>query len=407
MIDPTFQILRLPGPLDEAGFVYGKACRELLTERLTPYLADMGRINRVGPDELRAQALRWAARLPERYQEQMSAMADGARVGFGAVASFLYADIAAPGVAAAAGPAAAERLTLTQADAEICSAVHAGPATDHVPAAEMPEAGPAEGEAGGEAGCSGLIFNGSFATGPDAWVARNCDWYLATLRRGTAAVIHHAPHRIPSMAVGLMGDIDADTGINAERLWLHMHTLRATDEPRAGVSCISWLFWMREALETCASLDDVERFIDRTDRDRGVMLLAVDGKRNRSAVYECARGAWRRLDPSPAEDAGHLIATNHHRHKHPPEDQPRAGRPGSTVSRFTRLRRILRRHPPEHLPDDLVDVLADPEVEMRDAPELRTIYSAVAHPAAGAVWFASGDAPAASRGVWRRLPALA
>lgn len=383
MIDPSFQVLDLPGPVGEAGFAYGRACRSLLTERLEPYLADMGQIHRVGRDDLAAQAQRWMRRLPERYQEQMGAMADGAGVSLAAVASFLYADIAHP------GPEWAGSAGACVAAGEACL-----------------QGGVEGGVEGGEGGCSGVIFNGSVAGGPDAWVARNCDWYRATLRRGTAAVVHRVPHRIPCVAVGLMGDIDADTGMNAERLWLHVHTLRATDEPRAGVSCISWLFWMREALETCATLADVEGFIDRTDRDRGVMLLAVDGKSGESAVYECTRSSWRRIDPQPREDSGHLIATNHHRHKHPPEDQPRASRPGSTVSRFTRLRRILVRHPPEHLPDDLIDVLADPEVEMREATELRTIYSAVACPARGEVWFGSGDAPAASRGVWRKLPAL-
>jgi hypothetical protein len=205
------------------------------------------------------------------------------------------------------------------------------------------------------------------------------------------------------VALGLMGDIDADTGMNAERLWLHMHTLLARDEPRAGVSCISWLFWMREALETCATLADVERLLGATDRDRGVMLFAVDGKTGERAVYECTKASYRRVDP---DGRGHLAATNHCRAKHPPTSIDRVARAGSTVTRMNRLLELLEHAAPEHGPDDVCELLADEWVEMRETTMsryLRTIYSAVACPERGEVWFASGATPAASRGVWRRV----
>ena len=51
--------------------------------------------------------------------------------------------------------------------------------------------------------------------------------------RGCAAVVHETPHRIPVMAVGIRGDIDIDTGLNAEGQRLHLHTLHAKDDPPA------------------------------------------------------------------------------------------------------------------------------------------------------------------------------
>ena len=109
------------------------------------------------------------------------------------------------------------------------------------------------------------------------WIGRNCDWLTPTLTRGVSAVVHEIPNRIPIMAVGIRGDIDLDTGLNAEGLWIHLHTLHATDPMPTGMPYISWLFWAREALETCASLDDLERFIETTARDRGVMVIASEG----------------------------------------------------------------------------------------------------------------------------------
>lgn len=377
MLDPTFQELRIPGDIDSAGFAYGQACRHLLLPaRRDPYLREMMRINRTDPDHLASSAARWAARLPDHYQRQIAAMAEGAGVSTGTLREWLYADIAAPRPGNADAP-----------PAELLS-----------PAQLIGERGPM---------CTGLVVWNDHRP----WVGRNCDWYAQTLWRGTAAVFHSAPHRIPCVAVGIMGDIDADTGMNAEGLWLHMHTLLAQDEPRAGVSCISWLFWMREALETCASIADLERFIAATDRDRGVILFAADGNTREAAIYECSRSSFRRIDPWPIAGRPALVATNHCRHKHPADaltDPRRVRRAGSTVTRCARVLDILEHAHPEHAPHDVAEILADEWVEMRDttmSADLRTIYSAVADPVHRTIHFASGACPAASCGTWRSITA--
>ena len=370
MIDASFHELRLPSHLEEAGFAYGRVCAELLRgERLDRYLRTMMALKRTDAASLAAHAAAWSRRLPAHFQRQMHAMAHGAAVPLDMLEQFLYADIAVP-----AGTPVVNDAPLVSADGPMCS---------------------------------GVVVHE-----PDPWVARNCDWYEATLQRGTAAVFHSVPHRIPCVAVGLMGDIDADTGMNAEGLWLHMHTLQAADEPRAGVSCISWLFWMREALETCTSLSDVEAFIARTDRDRGVLLFAVDGRRGDSAIFECSRSAYRVVQPSSVAGRPSLVATNHSHAKHPPMEEAleRGRRPASngTISRWCRLHAALLQDSDATQPDRLISVLADEGVEMRPgrgSEALRTIYSAVAAPTQRRLWFASGACPAASAGVWRPIHA--
>jgi len=96
-----------------------------------------------------------------------------------------------------------------------------------------------------EADLAGPLCSAAAGRSPDgrgAWVARNCDWLRAILVRGTAAVVHRRPHAIPILAVGIRGDIDVDTGVNAERLWLHLHTLPALDAPTDDRRRFSWLF---------------------------------------------------------------------------------------------------------------------------------------------------------------------
>jgi hypothetical protein len=371
MLDPSFQLLELPAPIEDAGYAYGRSCTHLLERaRLDRYLQSMAALKRTDTAAMARHAAAWAARLPVHFRQQMQAMADGAGAAIANLECLLYADIAPPASAAGDGP-----LTLVAGDGPMCSGVvveHAG----------------------------------------RPWVARNCDWYEATLQRGTAAVFHRVPGRIPCVAVGLLGDIDADTGMNAEGLWLHMHTLQAADDLRPGVSCISWLFWMREALETCATLDDVQRFIERTDRDRGVMLFAADGRRNESAIFECSRSGYRRIDPWQVGPHRALLATNHPHHKHPTPAEAlvrgsrRESAGNGTVSRYCRLHALLADEPADHLPDDLVEVLADERVELRPgrgSSHLRTIYAAVADPGGRGLWFASGACPAASQGEWRRI----
>lgn len=311
-------------------------------------------LKRLTPDAMHAQAQTWLDALPEHIQAEITAIAAGARRPLADITDLLYADIAIPG-----DPAIPE--------GPMCSAVVSK--LDH-----------------------------------QSWVARNTDWYPPLLLRGCEAVVHNTPNRIPTLALGIRGDIDVDTGANAEGLWLHAHTMHAKRMPPSGKPRISWLFWLREALETCATLDNLEAKLHAVERDRGIILVALDSKSNDAAVFECTVDTHTRVDPT----GHHLLATNHSAARHPTDpDRLARSQPSSTTRRLQALRDICQHHPPEHAPDDLIDTLAHESVEMRTPPVLRTIYSTVCNPRTGECWFAQGTpdgAPAASTGAWLRVP---
>ena len=361
----SLAVCQVPGPPRDAGYAHGVMLRDVLASGFRePYADTLAAINRCDRGDMHAQAERWFAGLPEHFQEEIDGMAAGALVPRELTAEFLYADIA--------------RATRVGADDAMS---------------------PIRDEGDGGPMCSATIVG----VERTPWVARNCDWLSATLTRGTACVVHAVPHRIPVMAVGIRGDIDVDTGMNAERVWLHLHTLLSTDDPPMDRTCISWLFWAREALETCATLDEIERFIESTGRDRGVIAVAIDGKSGEGAVFECAKSAHRRFDFDPSRP---IVATNHAIDKPISPERASKSRPGSTVARACALRDLVEDHPPEYGPDDLSDLLADEAVERRTPKDLRTIYSAVCRPADESVWFASGSPegqPAASTGRWERV----
>ncbi len=371
----------------------GLAHGRVLADQLGPawldaFLRDFEHLNRLTRAELYAQAEAWQGLLPGHVLEEIDGMARGAGVDRSHVLAYLYADIAQP--------------TLKPGE-------EGQPAGVVNPAAEPDEFGDAgvDSDVGASAGgpmCSGLVVPTAGDGG--LWVARNCDWYWALLRRGTAAVVHRRAGAIPCMALGVFGDIDVDTGVNAAGLWLHMHTLYSTDGPRDGTREISWLFWCREALEMCETLADVERFVASTSRDRGVLLFAVEGRARRAALFECTRGSHVRREMGTGLDGDAILATNHCPAKVMDADRIARSRRGSTVSRLARMRELVRERP-EHGPDDLIDVLADPGVEMRRAKNLRTIYAAACEPAKQQVWFASAGYPAggcaASAGRWERV----
>jgi hypothetical protein len=59
-------------------------------------------------------------------------------------------------------------------------------------------------------------------------------------------------------------------------------------------------------------------------------------------------------------------------------------------------------HTPANLPADLIQILADDEIERREK-DIITVYSNVACPNTGEIWYTFGGYPAASKGNWQRL----
>lgn len=342
----ALKLVRVPGDPGASGRAHGREiAAQLRPSFLDGYLETFCGIKRLTRDEMRAQGKAWFDELPEWFQREIDGIATGARSSLADTVDYLYADIATVGEGGVSGP--------------LCSAV--------------------------------------LADGPR--IVRNCDWYTALLTRGTAAVVHETPGRVPVMALGIYGDIDVDTGVNRAGLWLHAHTLFARPKPRGERPRLSWLFWLREALETCESVDDVDRMLVEIERDRGIILVCSELFSGRGAIFEAGIDTHTRADfEGPA-----MCATNHHRSKHPTDPARLArSREGSTTKRYERLLSIAGGARVDR------SVLMDERVEMRTPEFIRTIYSAEVIGGGGRprIWFASGGSdgtPAASGGAWHEV----
>ncbi len=362
-------IIHAPGPPGEAGFTHGRAVYDLFeAPSVRAYLDALGEAIGFERSDLERQASAWMDALPHHFQEEIVGLAHGAGVPIATACELLFADIARPTPRGATG--ARSTTDKVVADGPMCSAL----------IAPLDRGRP--------------------------WLGRNCDWLVPTLMRGTAGVVHRAPGRIPAIGVGIRGDIDIDTGMNAEGLWLHLHTLHAADPLPDDRPVISWLFWAREALETCSTIDEVGAFCARTGRDKGVLAICVEGPTGDTAVFECGRGTSVRHDIDPTALGGVACLTNHSPSKAIDEDAPWGGAVSGTIGRYRELRRTVRERVPRTGPDDIVRALATEGVEMRTPRWLRTIYACVVEPREPALWFASGasdGSPAASTGSWSRV----
>jgi hypothetical protein len=326
----------------QIGQQIGRRMGERLQENIRHYIrrrpladevVDMGK--------LQAGALPWMRSLPNRFQEELEGLAQGAGIPLQTVAEWTYL----------------EELLAMNCSAAICT------------------------------------FDGQ------AWIARNNDtlvpkaWGYVTIREISGL--------IPTISFGLEGDVFTPTGINQERLWLHYNYLPAWDKPAPGKTSMPAYAFIQLALETCHSLADLEGKLEEIDRSDGMLLFAVDGKNNRFVVYECTCGEHARIDPS----GDWLAGTNHHCRFQAPEDiQTSAGNSILRLERMNELiGNLYTPEKPKQLPWSLVEILGDEIIERRGI-DMATAYANVACPARGELWYTFGGLPAASQGNWQRLP---
>jgi hypothetical protein len=159
---------------------------------------------------------------------------------------------------------------------------------------------------------------------------------------------------------------------------------------------------LTEALEVCHTVSDVEALLKETDRDGGMLLFAVDGKNNGFAVFECMCSQYYRRQPSN----GWIVGTNHYCTCEDLTLSEIDKEPLGTLSRFQQMEKLMRAlsaaSTPPTLPTDLIRILADDTIERR-GNEIFTVYSNVACPATGELWYTFGGYPAASTGNWQQL----
>ena len=232
------------------------------------------------------------------------------------------------------------------------------------------------------------------------WVARNNDSYVPEL--WGYATIREVEGRIPTINFSMEGDIFTPTGINKEKLWLHYNFLSAWDQPASTKPHVPAYVFLTEALELCRYISDVEMLLNETDRDGGMLLFAVDGKKNEFALFECLCSKYYKREPSN----GWIVGTNHFCACDDPTLGEADKEPFGTLSRFSRMENLIQTLSPSqtapNLPVDLIHILADDQIERRDR-RLMTAYSNVACPSTGEIWYTFGGYPAASKGNWQRL----
>jgi hypothetical protein len=214
--------------------------------------------------------------------------------------------------------------------------------------------------------------------------------------------IREVEGRIPTINFSMEGDIFAPTGVNMEKLWLHYNFLSAWDQPASTKPHFPAYVFLTEALELCRCISDVEMLLNETDRDGGMLLFAVDGKKNEFALFECLCSKYYKREPSN----GWIVGTNHFCACEDLTLGDTDKEPLGTLSRFSRMENLIQTlstsQTSPNLTVDLIRILADDQIERRDK-RLVTVYSNVACPSTGEIWYTFGGYPAASKGNWQRL----
>jgi hypothetical protein len=334
------RIYHFKGNPREIGFAAGRMLGNRLEQTLNHYIANQPIPKDM--EKLHLNALSWLSSLPRRFQEEFEGLAAGANIPLQLLAEYNYI----------------EECDIKQ--------------------------------------CSGAIY--LFEN--KAWVARNNDSYVPELWGYTT--IREVEGRIPTITFSMEGDVFAPTGINMEKLWLHYNFLSAWDQPASTKPHFPAYVFLTEALELCRCISDVEMLLNETDRDGGMLLFAVDGKTNEFALFECLCSKYYKREPSN----GWIVGTNHFCTCEDLTLGDADREPLGTLSRFSWMENLMQTlstsQKSPNLPIDLIRILADDQIERRDN-RLVTVYSNVACPGTGEIWYTFGGYPAASKGNWHRL----
>jgi hypothetical protein len=322
------------------GFAAGQKLGHKLEQVIDSYISGVAESKDL--QKLRNGALSWLSGLPQRFQDEFQGMTDGAQIPLQRLAEWAYV--------------------------EECDAKQ----------------------------CSGAIY----LCEDQAWVARNNDFYMPEL--WGYAIIREIDGRIPTINFSMEGEIFTPTGINKEKLWLHYNFLPVWDRPAPNKRHMPPYVFLTEALEICCTIRDVEALLNETDRDGGMLLFAVDGKNNESALFDCMCSKHYRREPSN----GWIVGTNHYCTCEDRTLSDADKQPLGTLSRFDRMETLMQKmcasDVPLSLPGDLIRILSDDQIERR-GKDVVTVYSNVACPTTGELWYTFGGYPAASQGNWRRL----
>jgi hypothetical protein len=335
------RISRFKGTPYEVGLNAGRKLGSRIEQIINLYITGVAASKDL--KKLQAGALPWLYSLPKRFQDEFEGMADGAHCPLQKLAEWAYI--------------------------EECDAKR----------------------------CSGAIYQFE----DEVWVARNNDFYMPEL--WGYVTIREIDGRVPTINFCMEGDIFAPTGINKEKLWLHYNFLPVWDQPAPNKPHVPPYVFLTEALEVCRTIGDVEAHLNEVDRDGGMLLFVADGKNNEFALFDCMCSQYFRRQPSN----GWIVGTNHYCTCEDLTLTDADKEPLGTLSRFKNMEDLIQKlaaaNTAPNLPGDLICILADDAIERR-GKDVVTVYSNVACPTTGELWYTFGGYPSASRGNWQQLP---
>lgn len=246
-------------------------------------------------------------------------------------------------------------------------------------------------DAGGRKACSSFFLQAE----ENLWIGRNNDLWVPDL--WGYAIERQITGRLATLTFGMRGEIFAATGLNEAGLWLHYNWLPAFDKPLDQ----AWTPYvlLTEMLETCQSIDEVETFLKETRRSGGMLIFAAQHKQRGccAALLECAPQTVFRKDLQKS----YLAGTNHYQSLSTP--QPPESYAPNSVKRLAAMRKRLTSVSNQPTSEDLLAILADPEVEQHQA-DYGTVYSNLVCLSTRELWFTFGGFPAASQGHWQKVP---
>lgn len=228
-----------------------------------------------------------------------------------------------------------------------------------------------------------------------AWTGHNVDYATFNSYQWSCTMVMERKGRIPILNLALCGDLHSYQGVNKSQLWIHSNWLPADDQPAANKRTIPWLFFLREALETCETIAEVESLLSSCNRDTGVALTVIDGKTNNAVIFECSHSNYNVLYPNN----NMLLITNRvSETMKDTSDQINS----TSWKRYKRMQELTASKYPVNI-DDFINILSDAEVEQRGIYE-GTFQSVIAAPALKEIWLACDAYPAASQGTYQKVP---
>jgi predicted choloylglycine hydrolase len=324
------------GSNTEIGYKIGKTVKDRLEKIIDDHVQIVNSSNPIDFDKFYREGPVWFNKLPSVYQEELSAIAHGSGCKMEQILLWCFCD----------------KFVLS--------------------------------------GCTSFIYTINNVP----WVGRNND-YLGQGKWNFISIIK-ANGKIPVLLFVQEAGIFSGTGYNSEKIWLHYNWLPSWDQPLLETTSISPYVFIRQALEECSSVREVEDFLSSCIRDTGMTLFVVDGKTNEFSVYECTCNSFIKRKTK----TGFIVSTNHHNDYSYPTDFTHSDE--NSYIRHKRAEELLSENIKSDVVTHFANILADPLIEQNEA-EKGTVYSAITCPFLNKIWYSAGGFPSASNGGWEEI----